>query len=229
MKRTLQIIGNIFGAPREAFMEIKARPSWLTVFIIIAAVSIGVAWAILPFTEQMVRAQMLESGMDAAQIQQSQAIADIFSTGGLLFTPVPLLIKWLIFAGLFYFGAQLLGGTRSLTFKTMFAVVVYSELILVFSALINAALLVCFKDIDRVKDVTDLYMIPSLHLIFGHEEVGIPYFTFLRQINPFTVWYLVVVSRGVAVVADISKRNTEWFVVFVWLASVGVQVAISAL
>lgn len=229
MKWTLRIIGDIIAAPSEAFTEIKARPSWFTIFVIIAVASIGIAWAVLPFTEQMARAQLQESGMDVAQMEQGQSMAGLFSSVGLLFAPVSLLIKWLIFAGLFYFGAQLLGGTRSLTFKTMFAVVVYSELILVFSALINAALLVCFKDIDRVKDVTDLYMIPSLHLIFGHEEVGIPYFTFLREINPFTVWYLVVVSRGVAVVADISKRNTEWFVVFVWLAGVGVQVAISVL
>lgn len=229
MKRTLRIIGNIFGAPSEAFTELKARPSWFTVFIIIAVVSIGIAWAILPFSEQMARTQMLESGMDAAQIQQSQAIADIFSAGGILFTPFPLLIKWLIFAGLFYLGAQFLGSPKALQFKPMYAVVVHTELILVFSNLINAALLLCFKEVGDIKDVTDLHMIPSLHLIFGDEPVGIPYFTFLRQMNPFSIWYLIVLSRGVAIVADISRKGTEWLVALTWLAGIGVQVAIAAL
>ena len=228
MKREFQIIGNIFGAPSEAFVEIKKQPSWVTVLVIIAVVSIGIAWAVLPFSEQMARAKMLESGMDAAQMEQGQTIAELFSFIGLLLTPLPLFIKWLIFAGLFYLGVRLLGSSKALTFKSMFAAVVHSELILVFSTLINAALLLCFKDIDTVKDITDLHMIPSLHLIFGDKKVGIPYFTFLHQINPFSIWYLIVLSRGVAVVADISRQRTEWLVALIWLAGIGFQVAASA-
>ena len=228
MKRTLQIIGNIFGAPSEAFTELKEQPSWFTVFIIIAVVSIGIAWAVLPFSEQMVRAKMLESGLDEAQMEQGQAMAKLFSSVGILLTPLPLLIKWLVFAGLFYLGARLLGTLKALTFKPMFAAVVYSELILVFSTLINAALLLCFKEIGDIKDIMDLHMIPSLHLIFGDEEVGIPYFTFLHQMNPFSLWYLIVLSRGVAIIADISRQRAEWLVALIWLAGIGFQVAVSA-
>lgn len=228
MKRTLRIIGNIFGAPSEAFTALKEQPSWFTGFIIIAVVSIGIAWAILPFSEQMAHTKMLESGIDAAQMEQGQAMAKLFSSIGLFLAPLPLLIKWLVFAGLFYLGVQLLGSSKALTFKSMFAAVVYSELILIFSALINAALLLCFKDIDTVRDITDLHMIPSLHLIFGDEEVGIPYFTFLHQMNPFSIWYLIVLSRGVMVAAEISRQRAEWLVVLVWLAGIGFQVATSA-
>ena len=229
MKRTLWIIGDIFGAPSEAFTEIKNQSSWFTVFVIIAVVSIGVAWAVLPFSEQMASAKMLESGINEAQIEQGQEMASLFSSVGLLLTPLPLLIKWLIFAGLFYLGARLLGNTEELEFKPMYAAVGHAELILVFSSLINAALLLCFKEIGDIKDVTDLHMIPSLHLIFGNEEVGIPYFTFLRQINPFSFWYLYVLSRGVAIVGNISRGTAEWFVAFIWLVGIGVQVVMAAL
>ena len=156
MKRKLQIIGNIFGAPSEAFTALKEQSNWFTVFIIIAVVSIGIAWAILPFSEQMARTKMLESGMDATQMEQGQAMAQLFSSIGLFLTPLPLLIKWLVFAGLFYLGVRLLGSSKALAFKTMFAAVVYSELILVFSMLINAALLLCFKDIGDVQKPIDL-------------------------------------------------------------------------
>ena len=229
MKRTLRIIGDIFGAPSEAFTEIKKQPSWFTAFVIIAVVSIGIAWAILPFSEQMARAKMLESGINEAQMEQGQAMVALFSSVGLLLTPLPLLIKWLIFAGLFYLGVRLLGNTEGLEFKPMYAAVGHAELILVFSNLINAALLLCFKEIGDIKDVTDLHMIPSLHLIFGSEEVGIPYFTFLHQMNPFSVWYLIVLSRGVAVVTDLSRQRAEWLVALIWLAGIGVQVVMVVL
>lgn len=228
MKRKLQIIGNIFGAPSEAFTALKEQPSWFMGFIIIAVVSIGIAWAILPFAEQMARTKMLESGMDAAQMEQGQAMAELFSSIGLLLTPLPLLIKWLIFAGLFYLGVQLLGSSKALTFKSMFAAVVYSELILVFSTLINAALLLCFKDISDIQKSIDLQMIPGLHLLFGDHPLGTLQLTLLSQVTPFAIWYLIVLSVGVAIVADLKRKRVEWLVVLVWLADIGFRIATSA-
>ena len=72
-------------------------------------------------------------------------------------------------------------------------------------------------------------MLHNPDVLFLDEPVGIPYFTFLSQINPVSVWYLIVLSRGVAVVADISRQKTEWLVALIWLAGIGVQVVISAL
>ena len=223
MKRTLRILGNIFGAPSEAFTALKEQPSWFSGFIIIAVVSIGIACS-----EQMVYTKMLESGMDAAQIQQGQAMAKLFSSIGLLLTPLPLLIKWLIFAGLFYLGVQLLGSSKALTFKSMFAAVVYSELILVFSTLINAALLLCFKDISEVQKPIDLQMIPGLHLLFGDHPLGVLKLTLLSQVTPFAIWYLIVLSLGVAIVADLKRKRVEWLVVLVWLVDIGFRIAVSA-
>ncbi len=224
MKRTLRIITDIISEPRAAFTELILQPNWFTVWLIIGVVLIGVGWAILPFSQQISHNKLLESGMDDVQIEQSRGMVEGLSFVGLLFTPVPLLLKWLIFASVFYFGARFLGSPEALKFKPMFAVVAYSELILVFSELINAALLLGFKQIDDVQDYTDLQVIPGLHLLFGDETLGIPLFTFLSQIQPFFIWYLVVLSLGVAVVANLNRRRAEFLVVFVWLAEFGFRV-----
>ena len=100
---------------------------------------------------------------------------------------------------------------------------------MVCAALINAVLLICFKEVGDIQDAIDLQMIPSLHLIFEHEEVGIPYSTFLSQITPFSVWYLYVLSRGVAIIGDLSRQTAASLVALIWLAGVGVQVAITVL
>ena len=110
----------------------------------------------------------------------------------------------------------------------MFAAVVYSELILVFSMLINAALLLCFKDIGDVQKPIDLQMIPGLHLLFGDHALGVLKLTLLSQVTPFAIWYLIVLSLGVAIVADLKRKRVEWLVVLVWLADIGFRIAVSA-
>lgn len=228
MKRTLKVLGDIIGEPSAAFRVLKSQPSWLTVSVIIALVSIGVAWAILPFSQQSDHVKTLESGLNEAQIEQAGEMAAAWSVVGLLFTPFPLLIKWWVFAGLLYLGARFFGNTAELQFKPMFAVVVHTELILVFSDLINAALLLCFKNISDVQDFIDLQMIPGLHLLFGDHALGVLQLTLLSQITPFSIWYLIVLSLGVAIIGDLKRRKVEWLVVLVWFAGIGVQIAISA-
>lgn len=228
MKRTLKIIGDIFGAPSEAFAKIKKQPNWGTVFVITALVSIGIAWAISPFSQQISHVKILESGLDEAQIERTRGMTERFSFVWPLLTPVTLLIKWLVFAGLLYLGAHLLGGRRDMKFKPMLAVVSHTEIILVFSNLINAAVLLCFKDVSDIRESIDLQMIPGLHLLFGDHPLGVLSFTLLSKITPFSLWYLIVLSLGVAIVADLKRRKMEWLVVLVWLASIGFQMAMAA-
>lgn len=71
-------------------------------------------------------------------------------------------------------------------------------------------------------------MIPGLHLLFGDHPLGVLSFTLLSKITPFSLWYLIVLSLGVAIVADLKRRKMEWLVVLVWLASIGFQMAMAA-
>lgn len=229
MNQTLKIIADIFGEPKAAFRVLKNQPNWGRVCLIIALVSIGIAWAVLPFSKQIAYPKMLESGLDVARTEQTRTITEIGVFAGILLSPFLLFIKWLIFAGLLYFGAQLLGSTDTLKFKPTFTVVVHAELILVFSKLINTALLLCFKAVDNVKNATDLQMIPGLHLLFGDHIFGVLFFPLLSQITPFFIWYLILLSLGIAVVADLKTRKAAWLVVCVWLVNISIRIAIAAL
>ena len=227
MKHTFQIIANILGEPRAAFQALREQPNFFMVWVIIAFASIGIAWAVLPFSEHIGQAIMLEQGLDKAEIEETREAAAVLSIAGIFFAPLPLLIKWLFFAVFLWFGAQLLGSTEALKFKPMLAVVVHTELILVLSHLINAALLLCFKDISDIQDSIDLQMIPGLHLLFGDHALGSMPLTFLSQITPFSIWYLVVLSLGVAIVGNLNRKRAELLAVLVWLADFGFRTAIA--
>ena len=228
MHRTLKILANIIGKPSAAFRVLKDQPDWFKAFIIIALVSIGTAWAVVPFSQQVGHAKMLESGPDAPHIEQNQTTMERLSFLPLLFTPFSLFLKCLVSAGILYFGSQFLGSQQALKFKSMFAVTVHTELILVLSHFINAALLLSFKDISDVQKPIDLQMVPGLHLLFGDHPLGVLKLTLLSQVTPFAIWYLIVLSLGVAIVADLKRKRVEWLVVLVWLVDIGFRIAVSA-
>lgn len=222
MSRTLKILANIIGKPSAAFRTLKDQPDGFKAFIIIALVSIGIAWAVLPFSQQI---KMLEPGLDTPHIEQNQTTVESLNFLTLLFTPFLLLIKCLVSAGILYFGSQFLGSQQALKFKQKFAVVVHAELILVLSNLINTVLLLGFKDIRDVQTPIDLQMIPGLHLLFGDHPLGDLKLTLLSQMTPFAIWYLIVLSVGVAIVADLKRKRVEWLVVLVWLVDIGFRIA----
>lgn len=227
MYRTLKVLANIIGKPSAAFRMLKDQPGWFKAFIVIALVSIGTAWAVLPFSQQVEHAKMLESGLDAPQTKQNQTAVEKLSFLTPLFTPFSLLIKCLVSGGILYLGSQFLGSQQALKFKSMFAVVVHTELILVLSHLINTALLLCFKDISDIQKPIDLQMIPGLHLLFGDHPLGVLKLTLLSQMTPFAIWYLIVLSVGVAIVADLKRKRVEWLAVLVWLVDIGFRVVAS--
>ena len=226
MIAALTILIDVFGEPSAAFKALKNRPRWLVVFVVISLIAIGSAWAILPFTQEIAHAKMLSSGMDEAQIDRAQEITGKFSFIGLFFAPVALLIKWLLFSGLLYLAAGLLAATEELRFKTVYASVVHAELILVLAGLVNAALLLYFRDVDAIESVADLQVIPGLHFLLADGADNIRLATFLSHINPFTIWYIVVLTSGVSIVAEFSKVKAGMLATTVWLLSVLLQVAL---
>ena len=226
MNRTLDIITNIFIKPRKGFAELAKKPSWVIVFVSITFAAIGIAWVVLPFSIQLdSKFQALESGHYGPGALQKGIEIGIFHFIGVLLSPVPSLIKCLIFAVCLYLGARLLGSTNELTFKLMYAVVLHAELILVLSNLINGALLLYFKQSDDIQNFTDLQVLPGLHLLLDNQAEATPYFMFkfLSQFDLFSMWYLWVLSLGVAVVAKLTMRKSVLLTVSLWLAIISFQ------
>jgi len=223
---SLEILTNIFIKPRTGFTELAKKPSWGIVFVSITFAAIGIAWVVLPFSIQLdSRFQMLESDVYQPGALQKRIEIGIFHFIGVILSPFPSLIKCLTFAGLLYLGARLFGSTNKFKFKLMFAVVLHAELILVLSNLINSAFLLYFKKIDDIQNFTDLQVLPGIHLLLGSQAEWTPYFTFrfLSEFHLFSIWYLWVLSLGVAVVAKLNMRKSVLLTVTLWLAIISFQ------
>lgn len=222
----LSNILNVFATPTEVFVKVKENPRWLGAFASITVVSMVVAVFTAPFAKQ-ITLLALSKKLQADQAEQALAMSERFQYIGLAIAPIFLLLRWLVIAAVLYFLAILLG-TEALRFKTVYAVVVYSEMILLLMGVINI-LLLYLKGIDSVHHITDFQAIVGLDILLTNKAANLPLFTLLNSVNVFSIWYLATLTIGIAVVTNFSKLKAAVLVASVWLLGVGFQVALTAI
>lgn len=227
MAVTFSNLINIFATPTEVFLNLKEQPRWFVAFVFISAVSIGVARFLAPASEQIV-INMFSEKIDEIQIQRSLATAKRLQYIAYAFTPVVLLLRWIIVASILYYLCLLLGVADPPRFRTVFAVVVYSEMILLLMAITNTLLLYA-RGIDSMRHLIDLQAIAGLDILLKDKSASIPLFVLLNSFNFFSVWYIVTLTLGISVVTSFSKLKSAILVSGVWLLGVGYQVALAAI
>ncbi len=216
MKASLQNIVDILAEPSAAFARLKSEPKWGLAMVIFCLFSAGIAWAMLPFTEQIMRQAMTEAGVPAEQIEISTKIGQISGLIGSLVAP----IIWLLaVSAILTLAGRLLGLNDAIRFKHIYAAVVHTSLISFLIALANTALLVVFRDAADIKSVADMKIIPGLHLLLGASE-NVKLLTFLSHFNPLSLWYLAVLAIGVRIFADTDKTKACFWAIIIWLLGI---------
>ncbi len=216
MKDSLQNIADILAEPSAAFTRLKSEPKWLLAMVIFCLFSIGIAWAMFPFTAQMMDQKMMEEGVPSEQIEIAKKVARISTPIGALVAP----IIWLLaISTILTLTARLLGLNDAIRFKHIYAAVVHTSLISFLIALVNTALLVVFRDVQDVKSVADMKMIPGLHLLLGASE-NVKLLTFLSYFNPLSLWYLAVLAIGIRIFTGTDKTKAWIGAIIIWLLGI---------
>ena len=220
MKDSLQNIVDILAEPSAAFARLKSEPKWLLAMVIFCLSSVGIAWVMFPFTEQIIHQQMVEEGVPSEQMEISMTVARIATPIGALVAP----IIWLLaISALLTLVARLLSINDAIKFKHIYAAVVHTSLISILIALVNTALLVVFRDLEAIKSAADMKMIPGLHLLLGASE-NVKLLTFLSYFNPLSLWYLAVLAIGIRVYAETDKTKAYVGAIIIWLLGIAPEV-----
>ncbi|MDD8018320.1 MAG: YIP1 family protein [Bacteroidota bacterium] len=213
---------NVFIAPTKHFENLKQKPYWLTPFLVIAILTILVGYFLLPFKQGIMLSTLsLQLGEERARDILSNA--NQFALIGLIFTPIPLLIKWLVITAILYYTSILLN-SQSVNFKIYFSVVVHVELLLLLMSITNIIILE-FKGVSAVNTMNDLHMIIGLEYLLKEGANDIYLFTVLSNFNLFTIWYVIVLSIAFSIVSQVGKWKSSIIVFFVWLSGVSLQIA----
>ena len=219
MKESLQNVGDLIAEPSAAFSRLKSQPRSGIAYLVFYLFAVLVGWAVLPYTEALTTAQLVEGGLQPEQIEAAGNIGQIFQSIGIFIGPIFAILAFIVISALLRLAARFFVEDETLRFRHIYAAVVHISLIGCVIQLVNAALLLVFKDVEGVKSAVDLKMIPGLHLLLG--GVANPKLTMLlSHINPLSLWLIAVIAIAITVLADIERNKARAAAVVLWVLSI---------
>ena len=210
IKRMLQV----FYKPIQTFWALAedcGKVDWLLPTVTLAVLSLSCSWFIRPIVEST-RDVIIEDQLHQLPVEQRDSVLDIRETVRVIgFLILPILYFFILFAvGTVLFGLnRLLSGVAS--YEQVIAIYAYSSLVDAVRLLVITPVIISENTLD-------------VHIGFGlllSEPVSQAFIgKVVSSIDIFDVWQVLVVSMGLAVVGQISKRKTLGTVLglwFIWL------------
>lgn len=222
----LKNIVSIYIAPTKIFMELNNQPRWFIVFIIISLITILIDYSSLPFKQQIMFSS-LSTQLGEVRAREILSTANRFVIIGFIIAPISLLIKWVVIASILYYSA-ILYDSQNINVKKVFSVVAHTELIFMLMDILNIIILK-IKGIDAIKSLTDIKTIVGLEYLFQNEASNTFLFTTLKNINAFTIWYVMVLIIGLSIISQLRTWKSTLIVLSVWFMGIGFQLAIKLL
>ena len=219
MKESLQNIGDLIAEPSAAFSHLKSQPRSGIAYIVFYLFSVLIGWAIRPYAEALAAAQLAKGGLQPEQLEAAGNISQIINSIGIFIGPIFAILGFIVISALLKLAARFFVQDNTLKFRHIYAVVVHISLIGCVIQLVNAALLLVFRDVEGVKSAVDLKMIPGLHLLL--EGGANPKLTMLlSHINPLSLWLIAVIAIAITVLADIERNKARAAAVMLWVLSI---------
>jgi hypothetical protein len=195
----MNILRDILLRPRRAAERLRARPRWLGPFLFLALLSVILYG--LRFESQVddVLRHLPPSADLSAREQTRQALrGDLWRE--CLFLPYRLALGWGGFACVLFLSGRAFTRDRTALYRHVLALEIHAEVILLFPALFLLAGI----------------PLPSLGLAFPGESRGFLLDSLLRVTNCFTLWYILTLSVGMAVLFGLRTRTAFLVVAVCW-------------
>lgn len=217
-----RLIGTFFS-PGKTFPDLRRNASWWAPFLIIAIVSMLFVFVIdqkvgFPkIVENLIQLQPKQADrIDRLPPDQRQTIMQQQAT----FTkwisysfPVVALVVYAVFAALL-FATLKFAASADLKYKTLFALIVYSRLPLIFGPLLAVLSLLAGVSSDGFNLRNPVATNPGYFI--GPD--GSPVLrALLTPLDVFSLWTLILTAIGITCVSKV-KRGTAFAVVFGWFA-----------
>jgi hypothetical protein len=173
-----------------------------------------------------VTAKIMEITMSSTSIPEEQKnialqvmhnMRYLQALGGVFMTAVTLFLYALVMFVITAITKPVLGYIKSLT------VIIYSYFSVVIGELINTALLY-FKGWEEIQSPYEI-SVTGANLFTSVDKVGAPLYMFLSLVNPFQLWFIILLSIGIKVFTDMKYTKALIICIIFWLITVIFPVA----
>lgn len=226
-----RLVGVLFS-PGRTFELIRQRPTWLVALVVLVLLGTLSGYLISDRLdwEDVTREQLAQSSrqLSEEQIEQSIAFTESFApkmviVGPLLGGPV----IYLLIALLYWVLLRLLGG--ELTYKASFATTLHG-LVPSAGVAVLLGLPVILSRGELSYDVIRTGSVLASNLgSFAPEETSTSMLALLSSVDVFSIWSLILLSIGFAVVARVSRAKAASAIVGLWAVYVLFKIGAAAI
>lgn len=216
---------NVFFAPSKTFTDLRRNASWWAPFLIIAIVSVMFIYVVdqkvgfLKVVENQIQLQPKQADrLDRLPAdQRDKVMAQQVTITKLISYTVPFiaLVLYAIFAGVLLATLKF-GASADLTYKPLFALIVYTRLPQVLTTLLAILSLLAGASSDAFNIQNPAATNPGYFIGPDGSQV---LRALLSPLDVFTLWTLILTSIGITCISKV-KRGTAFAVVFGWFAVV---------
>lgn len=225
----MQRLWMMFTSPGEVFSDIRVKPSWLLVMVILVLLGVAVQAVIMPHvdTEATLRARMEQRGAELsdAQIENAVEQAEKFSKFGPIIGLVVAPIAWAIMAAIFLVMLKIVGS--DVDFKTTLSTILHSYWPATSVQLVLTAAL-----IQRVGKVPqdELANVVKANLgAFMSADAPAWLTAAAGVISIFNIWAVILLIIGFAAVGKISMGKAATAALVPWGVWIAVRAGVAAL
>ena len=207
-------ISQVFYKPIHTFQALAencGKADWLLPTVILAVLSLSSSWFIRPIAEST-RDTIIKGQLYQLPVEQKESVLDAWEAARVIgFLLLPILCFFILFsAGTVLFGLnKLLSGIAS--YEQVIAIYAYSSLIDSVRLLVITPIIISENSLDVHIGFGSLLSEQTSQTFIGHV---------VSNVDIFDIWQVLVISIGLAVVGQISRRKTFGAVLgswFIWL------------
>ena len=205
---------NIIVNPVKAFNRLKTEDKFpVMAFIILLTLVLIHLILMAPVSAKI--SDVVLSGMSIPEKQKDMAIEMTHKLrylsliGGFVMYAIILFLQALIlFVIALLFKAQL-------NYTKALRLIIYCFIVLVIGDLVNTAL-IYFKGIDMIENMYSV-MLTGANVLTTVEKAGVALYVFLSYINPFQIWFVVLLTIGIKIFTDFAWGKSFVICIIFWL------------
>ncbi len=202
---------NAFVDPADAAKRIPAPLSWLWPLILIGIVTIVLGYLTVPYQLSLADAQIAQRGLSAEQIERAKTVTQAFTQFAIPAAPVVLIGFLALFAWLVGLLGSMLGMRTK--FRDVFSLLAACALIPTLQAIANYIVIRAKGD----PITTPEQLTPPFGLDIFFQNVHGPLFVILNYFSIFEIWYLIVLTLGLAYLTKSSKGTAFFAITPAWV------------
>jgi len=225
----MQRLWMMFTSPGDVFSDIRIKPSWALVMVILVLLGVGVQTVIMPHvdTESTIRARMEQRGTELSEaqienaVEQAEKFAKFGPIVGLIIAP----IAWAIMAAVFLVMLKIVGS--DVDFKQTLSTVLHAYWPATAVQLVLTAVL-----IQRVGKVpqNELANVVKANLgAFMSADAPAWLTAAAGVLSVFNIWVVVLLIIGFAAVGKISTGKAITAALVPWGVWVAARAGVAAL